>query len=320
MPKNFYRLLVATSTSFFAGTLVQKTFDSRKKEVNTPNCADYLSSELLKHGWRPHEVKPSMKDLPPFFISHFKPALVGSIAYAFIQKGEDFFVLLNKQKRRFPDGKWKFVADMPCGFYNVRQDDLVHIQRVVQSIGKKRSLQAIPLTHEKIQAIAVETRNQLAHETKSTDKMPYSLIDITTNNTALRELFEETGYEPRNKKGVLLNHESINAGAYFYFRIAFVDCLEPMAVLPTLRPANEEGIIKSCWVNVRDIHFDFDNSGQLVSGWARLDDESLDLKPWDKTAANLAYAISHITNNRFGVGKDPGQWYEEPIYDGFRLK
>jgi hypothetical protein len=47
---------------------------------------------------------------------------------------------------------------------------------------------------------------------------------------------------------------------------------------------------------------------------------SVQLKPWDKTAPNLAYAIAHATNNRYGIEQDPGQSYETAAYAGFRLK
>lgn len=257
--------------------------------------------------------------MPSFFISHFKPALTGSIAYAFIQRGDDYFVLLNKQKRCFPNGLSSFVADLPCGFYNVRQNDLAHTQRVVQAVGQaKRNPEELPLTHQKIYTLASEAKHQ-SSQGIHTEDWSCPLIDITTNDTALRELFEETGYIPKNKQGTLINHESINAGAFFYFRYLFVDCIPSSDTLPELKPAHEEGIVKSCWVNVRDIEFATDVSGQIVAGWASLDGERLELKPWDKTAVNLAYLIGKATNDRYGVSKDPGQSYEATTYGNYSL-
>lgn len=361
MRRNFYRTSTLVATSFFAGSLTQKVFDGRKKETNTLNCANHLSMELLKKGWRPCKVEAT-KDLPSIYISHFKPALTGSTAYAFIQRGDDFFVALNKQKRRLPNGEWSFVADVPCGFYNVRQDDLEHTQRVIGTIGKQGANKTL-LTHAQIQDLVANVRRQTLEEKSkkrshqlideypeetmlnlyescemnsgcvgipydvlvnvkktSIERNPYPLIDKTPTDTALRELYEETGYEPKNKKGTLLNLESVNAGAYFYYRFVFLDHLSLEMSLPSLTPAKNEGIEKSIWVNVRDIQFKHDKLGKVISGSVCIDGEELILKPTDKTAANLAYAISYVTGNRFGSSQNPGQSYEEPGLDGIKLK
>lgn len=314
-----------STVSFLAGAAAHRLFtpqqeDPQKISLNTQSCATYLSKELLKDGWRPKEVSSNEKGIPSIFISHFKPALTGSTAYAFIKQGDDYFVLINKQKRRTPTGEQMYMADMPCGFYNVRQEGLAHTQKLIGEMGqlgtKRKSL-----THEEIQNLA----SKLLTEKSSKDMLlkkesPYPLVDRTAEANALRELHEETGFIPKNKNGKLVNIESINEGAYWYYRYAFLDILAPSESKPVLTPAFDEGITASCWVNIRDIKFTFDDSGKIDGGTALLNEEKLLLKVHDKTAQNLAYAIAVMTNNALGITQDPGQCYENAGYETAALK
>jgi hypothetical protein len=305
-----------STVSFLAGAAAHRLFTPRPEEpsnlrLNTQTCAAYLSKELLKEGWRPREVMSNEKGIPSIFISHFKPALTGSIVYAFIKHGDDYFVLINKQKRRDATGTSMYMADMPCGFYNARQEGLGHTQKLIGAMGRlgeKRKL----LTHEEIQNLAHQL---LLEKTDGT-----GLVDKTAEANALRELHEETGFSPKNKKGTLVNIESLNEGAYWYFRYAFLDVLKPQEQKPRLTPALNEGITASCWVNIRDIEFIYDKSGQITGGTARLNEEILPLKLYDKTARNLAYAIAEMTDNALDMRQDPGQSYEDPGLERPALK
>jgi hypothetical protein len=299
--------------SFLTGAAAHRLFTPLKEELNNQNCATYLSTELLKKGWRPTEFATNKKGIPSLFISHFKPALTASTAYAFIQQGDDYFVLINKQKRRAPTGELMYMADMPCGFYNVRQEGLADTQKLIKEMGKLGTERKL-LSHEVIQKLASTL------DTLPKSASPYSLVDKTAEANALRELHEETGFIPKNKQGTLVNIESLNEGAYFYFRYAFLDTLTAPESKPVLTPAIDEGIAASCWVNIRDVEFIFDKAGQVTGGTAILNGEKLPLKFTDKTAQNLAHAIAVMTDNALGIKQDPGQSYEEPGLEIPRLK
>ena len=122
---------------------------------------------------------------------------------------------------------------------------------------------------------------------------------------------EESGLE-LDTPGKLLNLINVNQGSYFYGHYLYVIKREE---LPELKPQTDESIHASHWVELKNIHFEknSDPNNSTVAS-VIIEERRYQVKPYDNTAAHIAYAIN-CEQPQYGFGEKPSAAIYNPQYD-----
>lgn len=255
-----------------------------KRAKKDPSALEPVTSvyQYMINGWRPVYFPGPKGGAPGFFATPFKPSLNGGVAHVIYKKGHEKFYLINIQSRVLDDGKREDVADLPAGFSNSGEpSELARTQNLITLIGQDRRKHP-QMNYEQYQA------SMLQHA-KAFDPRSTVPIDETLEEGVRRECLEETGL-CLDKPGVIFNIINFNRGSQLVAHVLYeFECED----LPPLNPQAEEGISRSAWVNVDDIHVEKSSEGKCT-GTVLINGKAYRIKPYDLIAEHVYKVMSEL--------------------------
>jgi len=241
---------------------------------------------FFSQGWRPQNFPGPQNGAPGLFVTPFKPSLNGGVAHVICKQGDQYFYLLNLQKRR-----GCLVADLPAGFSN--SGDAAELARTQYMIEK-----LAPIKKQGDFKAYRRASAQLSSVYDATTKVE---IDLTLEETVRRECQEETGL-PLTKPGNIFNILTVNSGSHIIIHARYLINAPVGEDLPNLKPEEQEGIAKSVWVNINDIH----------ATEAKIDGIVYPIKAYDLIAKHMQYVIQDL------LGQTPAplpNHFADPSYE-----
>jgi len=274
---------------FYLGTLYGKGQAELSNTQIAKQVENKIAARILNHGWRPGLISMGGVD---FYVSYFKPALLGSVAFPTVtnENNGTKFLLLNIQSRTLRSGETKDVIDFPCGFHQSNQEDLTYKQALLKYVGQKKKTEGREVTAEELQAILTQLQRDIKNGTTQTPPLP---ADKNVIDTAIRELLEETG-----QKGLTLESSMhfksriVQGGSYVY---NLVELNYKQAGKLDFTPEIAEGIRSSHLVELQAHNFQFTQTKDgNVQGKVLIPDSKrwIEIKYHDDTAAMMALYLT----------------------------
>lgn len=270
---------------FYLGTLYGKSQAKLSHTQIAKQVENKIAARILNHGWRPGLISIGGVD---FYVSYFKPALLGSVAFPTVtnEKNEKKFLLLNIQNRILRSGEAKDVIDFPCGFHQSNQEDLTYKQALLKYVDQKKKTEGREITAEELQNILTQLQRDIKNGATQTPPLP---ADKNVTDTAIRELLEETGQKGLTLKNSMhFKSRLVQGGSYLY---NLVELNYKQTGKLDFTPEVAEGIRSSHLVELQAHNFRFTQTENgKVQGQVLIPDSKrwIEIKPYDDTAAMMA--------------------------------